>query len=108
MRGRMKATIMSWLFILLTLFVPPQPRVESVTGMVTITSGGHTEPLRAGMILKLGDVVRTEADGHALLRIGGKFEVFADSTCVIRRPAWSLPVVREPRPVTRRVIAVRG
>jgi len=99
---------MSWIFVLLTFFFPPQPRVESVSGTVTITSSGRTQPLRAGMILKAGDVVRTGPDGHALVRIGGQFEVFADSTWVIRRPAWALPSVRQPGPATRRVIAVRG
>jgi hypothetical protein len=99
---------MSWIFVVLSLFFPQPSRVESVSGTVTITSSGHTQPLRAGMILKVGDVVKTGPEGHAQLWIGGPFEVFADSTCVIRRTAWALPVVRQPTPATRRVIAVRG
>jgi FecR protein len=60
---------------------PPTTRAADVVG-ATLVRAGTASPLMAGMELQEGDVIRTDADGHATLELGGGIARLAGATAV--------------------------
>ncbi len=60
---------------------PPTTRAGDVAG-ATLVRDGDVSPLLTGMALQEGDVVRTDADGHATLELGGGIARLAGTTAV--------------------------
>ena len=60
---------------------PPTTRAGDVAG-ATLVRDGDVSPLLTGMALQEGDIVRTDAGGHATLELGGGIARLAGTTAV--------------------------